>query len=169
LDRNPASGAWDRAMSWIGEYLPMGDEVFLYYGGYAAGHKPDRNSGGRQIGMARMRLDGYASLRGGSKPGALETPPIQFAGNRLTLNIDGARANGEARVGLQDASGNPLTGFSLNDCDPIRNDDVAHTVRWRGKADLSSLANKRIRLQIRLRSADLYAFQFRRVQRSESQ
>lgn len=160
LDRNPVSGAWDRAVTWIGEYLPMGDEVFLYYGGYATGHKPGLNSGGRQIGMARMRLDGYASLRGGPKPGALQTPLIQFEGNRLALNVDSSQANGEVRVGLQDAGGNPLTGFSLADCDPICSDDVAHTVTWKGKADLSSLSDKRIRLQIRLQSADLYAFQF---------
>ena len=161
LDRNPVSGTWDRAVTWIGEYLPMGDEAFLYYGGYSKGHKPGKSSGGRQMGLARMRLDGYASLRGGPEPGTLETPVLEFSGNRLSLNVDSTQANGEVRVGLQDASGNPLAGFTLDDCDPIRSNKVAQTVSWKGNPDISTLADKRIRLQIRLRSADLYAVQFR--------
>ncbi len=165
LDRNPASGTWDRAVTWVGEYLPMGDEVFLYYGGYAAGHKPGKDSGGRQIGMARMRLDGYASLRSGPEPGILETPLLQFGGNRITLNVDSAQAGGEVRVGLLDAEGNRVPGFSLNDCDPIRSNDVAHLVTWQGNADFPPLTDRKVRLKIHLRSADLYALQFRKVRR----
>ena len=160
LDRNPVSGTWDRAVTWIGAYLPVGDEAFLYYGGYSTGHKPGRNTGGRQIGMARMRIDRYASLRAGSQPGDLETPVMESAGSRLTLNVNSSRANGEVRVEIQGARGNPVPGFSLNDCDPIRSDDVAYAVTWRGDADLSSLAGKRIKLRIHLRSADVFAVRF---------
>jgi len=43
LDRDPARGSWDHAMTWIGAAVPVGDEVFFYYGGYARGHKVGRN------------------------------------------------------------------------------------------------------------------------------
>ncbi|HEX5273550.1 MAG TPA: hypothetical protein VFW33_23805, partial [Gemmataceae bacterium] len=54
LDRNPEKGSWDHAMAWVGGALPVGDEVYFYYGGYARGHKvaADRE---RQIGLARMK------------------------------------------------------------------------------------------------------------------
>ena len=44
-------------MTWIGACLPVGDEVFLYYGGYARGHKVESTTE-RQLGMARLRKDG---------------------------------------------------------------------------------------------------------------
>ena len=34
---DPQQGAWDHAHAWIDEQLPVGDEVYLYYGGYARG------------------------------------------------------------------------------------------------------------------------------------
>ena len=39
LNRNTNNGTWDHAMSWIGFAIPVGDEVYIYYGGYAHGHK----------------------------------------------------------------------------------------------------------------------------------
>ena len=39
LSRNPENGSWDHAMAWMSSALPVGDEVFFYYGGYARGHK----------------------------------------------------------------------------------------------------------------------------------
>ncbi len=161
LDRNPVSGTWDRAMTWIGDRLPMGDEVYLYYGGYAAGHKPDRNTGGRQLGMAKLRKDGYASLRAGKDGGTLLTPLLVFAGGGLELNVDASGKGAEVRAELQDASGQALEGFSIDKCDPIHGDCVAHEVTWSGKSDVSSLVGKPIRLHVRMHSADLYAFEFR--------
>jgi len=48
----------------------------------------------------------------------------------------------------------------MDHCDPIQTDSVAHSVSWQGGADLSRLAGTAIRLKIKLRSTDLYAFQF---------
>jgi hypothetical protein len=58
LDRDPGRGTWDHAMSWIGAAVPVGDEVFFYYGGYARGHKVEPATE-RQIGLARMKRDRY--------------------------------------------------------------------------------------------------------------
>ena len=87
------------------------------------------------------------------------TPPLEFQGNRLELNI-AVEAMGEARVELQDEGRNPLPGFSLEDCDMVLFNDVAHTVRWNGIEDISSLAGKPVRMKIIMRSAKLFAFQY---------
>jgi len=162
LDRNPVSGTWDRAMAWIGDQLPMGDDVYLYYGGYATGHKPGMHTGGRQLGMAKLRKDGYASLRAGARGGTILTPLFTFVGERLELNVDATGKDAEVQVEILDAAERPLEGFSLRECDPIRGDRVAHAVTWRGKPDVSSVAGKPVKLHIALRSADLYAFEFTR-------
>ena len=61
---------------------------------------------------------------------------------------------------IQDEAGKPIPGYTLNDCDRILTNDVAHVVRWKGNADVTPLAGKPIRLKITMRSAKLYAFQF---------
>jgi hypothetical protein len=55
LPRNPSTGTWDHAMSWGDCQCPVDDDVFIYYGGYARGHKVERFTE-RQIGLARMSL-----------------------------------------------------------------------------------------------------------------
>ena len=158
LDRSPQSGAWDRAMTWVGACLPVDDELFIYYGGYARGHKVESGTE-RQLGMARLRKDGYMSLRADEVGGSLRTHPVVFAGDRLELNIDSA--TGLTRVEIQDVDGDPIEGFTLDDCDPIRIDDVATVVTWRGgDANVSSLAGQNVYLRFELQSSDLYAFQF---------
>lgn len=159
LDRNPQPGSWDRAMTWISDELPIGDEVFLYYGGYARGHKIEPRSE-RQIGVARIRKDGYMSLRAGSAGGWMRTHPLVFHGRRLEVNLDPGKT-GQLRVEIQDIAGNPAPGYTLDDCDAIRSNSVAGKVTWRGQADVGRLAGKVVRLKFVLSDADLYAFQFR--------
>ena len=61
LDRNPDPGSWDHAMAWMSAAVPVGDEMLLYYGGYARGHKVEPKTE-RQIGLARMKRDRYVAL-----------------------------------------------------------------------------------------------------------
>jgi hypothetical protein len=160
LDRNPRPGTWDRAMSWITSVVPVGDEIFFYYGGYALGHKVGAGTGGRQIGLARgLRRDRYVARSAGDSPGWLVTPPLAFRAGRLLINVE-PRAGGSVRVGLLDAGGRVVPGFEAAACDPIRSDSLAAAVSWRGQSDLSRFAGKAIRLRFELRSADLFAFRF---------
>lgn len=106
-----------------------------------------------------LRLDGFASVRGAARGGELLTKPISFQGKELRLNF-ATSAAGSLRVEFQDSNGNAMPGFSLADCEPLFGDSVERGVRWKGGADVSSLAGKPVRLRIELRDADLFAFQF---------
>lgn len=66
----------------------------------------------------------------------------------------------EARVGIQDEKGHAIAGFARADCDRILFNDVAYTVKWKGKSDVSVLSGRPVRLRLCMRSAKLYAFQF---------
>jgi len=156
LDRNPTPGSWDHAMTWIGAQIIVGDETFLYYGGYASGHKVERFTE-RQIGLARMRRDRYVSRDAGETAGTLRTRPIRFAGSALTVNAD---VEGELRVRLIDSGGAAIEGFDGRDADPIRGDSLAHPVKWKGS--LASLRGKDVRIEFSLRRAKLYGFAFER-------
>jgi len=152
LDRHPEKGAWDHAMSWIDCQLPVGDEVFLYYGGYARGHKVDRFTE-RQVGLVRMPRDRYVSRDAGEAPGTLRTPLVQIEGAGITLNVDAA--GGEAAAQVLGEDGKPVRGFAYADMEPIRTDSLAAPVRW--KRPLTAVKDRPVRLEVRLRNAKLYA------------
>ena len=87
------------------------------------------------------------------------TPPMIFEGSRLELNID-TSAGGFARVEILDERGKPIPGFTYHDADELNGNNVNMPVSWNGNQDLSSLKGKPVRLNIRMRAAKLYAFQF---------
>ena len=103
-----------------------------------------------------FRMDGFVSTRAAGE-GSLVTKPLTFSGSELSLNI---ASKGGTRLELQDAAGQPLPGFALEDCQPLTGDFIDQTVAWKG-GSLAALAGRPVRLRAVLRDADLYAFQFR--------
>jgi hypothetical protein len=67
---------------------------------------------------------------------------------------------GEAWVEIQDASGNAIPNFRMEDCVSVDRNGVAQEVWWKQGPDVSSLAGQEIRLRIKMRSSKFYAFQF---------
>jgi hypothetical protein len=153
MDRNPEPHSWDRAMTWGDCLLPVDDENFIYYGGYARGHKVERYKE-RQIGFARMKRDRFVSRDAGGDTGVLRSPTVLLDGSNLTINADIA---GELRVAILDKGGQPLGGFAASDCEPIKGDSLSHAVRW--KAGLASLNRAPVQLEFQLRNASLYSFE----------
>jgi hypothetical protein len=139
-------------MTWADCQLPVGDEVFIYYGGYAHGHKVERFTE-RQIGLARMKRDRYVSRDAGAEEATLRTPPVVIGGAAITVNAD---VRGDLRARVLDESGAPIEGFDAADCTPVTGDSVAHPLHW--KRDLSTLGGKPVQLEFVLRDAELYAF-----------
>jgi hypothetical protein len=153
MDRGPA-GAWDHAMTWGDEQLIVGDETFVYYGGYRQGHKTERFTE-RQIGLARVPRDRYVARCAGSTRGYLRTPPVTLTGARMTVN---ARIGGYLRVRLLDGAGRPIAGFDWTDCPNLTGDAIAHEVGW--SKPLASLTGTPLRLEFALKDAELYGFAF---------
>ncbi len=117
---------------------------------------------GTQVSIRRyaLRIDGFVSVNAPLSGGEIVTKPIIFDGGNLTINAETSGAGG-IQVEIQDADGNPLDGYSLEECPEIRCDSLRHTVRWEVKGgDVRPLAGRPIRLRFVLRDADLYAFQF---------
>jgi len=106
-----------------------------------------------------LRKDGFVSMHAAFVGGEFTTKPLTFEGGRLVLNFSTSAA-GAIRVEIQDADGRPIEGFALADSSEVFGDDLERTVTWKGGSDVSSLAEKTVRLHFTLSDADLYAFQF---------
>lgn len=153
LDRNPLPGSWDRAMTWGDYQLIVGEDTFLYYGGYARGHKVERLTE-RQIGLSRMKRDRYVAREAGRQGGSLRTPTAVLSGSFLAVNAD---IMGEIRVRVLDAVGKPIAGFDTKDCKPMKGDSVSQLALW--KRPLSALKGRPVQLEFHMRSARLYGFE----------
>jgi len=152
LDRDPRQGAWDHAHAWIDEQVAVGDATYLYYAGYARGHKVNRFEE-RQIGLLKMKRDRYVARE--AESGTFTTPLLKIEGDAIALNVDASR--GEARVQVLDDSGNALPGFGRADCDPIRGDSLDAVVKWKG----GKLPRTPVRLGFALKDARLFAIEVR--------
>jgi len=163
LDRGP-TGSWDRSHAWIDEQVIVGEEVYLYYGGYRSGHKANRFEE-RQIGLVRMPLDRYvARMPEPDREAVLVTTPLRINGRfrRLLLNA-AAEPSGSVRVGVLEDE-RPIAGLDLESCRPVAGDGLRLAVVWKDTDHtaqrLAGLEGRVVRLEFRIREARLFAFDF---------
>jgi hypothetical protein len=107
-----------------------------------------------------LRTDGFASVHTGADVGKMLTRALRFSGKQLVLNYS-TSAGGSLRLEIQDQSGQPLRGFTLDDCPLIVGDHIERVVSWKKGEDVSALAGKTVRLRFVMQDADLYALRFR--------
>ncbi len=155
VPRGPA-GSFDKdGVKPPAQIVTHDDEHWIFYGGMDERHY----SRGRHlnIGLAKLRLDGFVRLAAGDKPGTAVTKPFKLEGNRLEVNVD-ARA-GRIQIEMLDADGKPIPGFSGNDAPEYQAvDDLRLKCAWKKHKDLSVLKGRVVRIRFRLRNARLYAF-----------
>lgn len=87
------------------------------------------------------------------------TKPIKFLGQEFEVNYSTSAA-GHIRVEIQDPTGTPIPGYTLDDCPAVVGDKIRHVVAWESGADVSSLTGKPVCLRFAMCDAGLYSFRF---------
>ena len=87
------------------------------------------------------------------------TKEFTFSGQSLSLNY-ATSAAGEITVEIMTPSRQPIEGFRASDCEAIIGNEISRVVKWNGKADLTELAGRPIRLRFALKDADLFSLKF---------
>jgi hypothetical protein len=165
-----APGNWDEGMIEASTLIERGDELWIYYSGTGALHTYEslqtlgKLVGGRRrmgaVGLAKLRRDGFVSLRAGSEEGVIITRQISLGSiNQLVLNADASR--GSIVVEILDPVLDPIAGRGRAEARPISGDALEHVVTWKDGSALSGLRGRTVRLRIWLRDADLYSLQLR--------
>ena len=106
-----------------------------------------------------MRIDGFASLSADYQGGEMTTKAFTFTGDQLEINYATSAAGG-IRIEIQDEQGKAIPAYSLNEAQEIIGNEISRIVLWNGQSDISSLANKPIRLRFVMKDADVYSFRF---------
>jgi hypothetical protein len=152
IPNDPVPGRWDHAMAWGDEQILVGNETYIYYGGYERGHKVARYDE-RQIGLATMPRDRYVAREADLNPGRLVTRPLLLNGSDLTIN---AQVVGALRVRLLDRDFEPLSGFDWTE---LKGDSIELHPDW--TEPVSSLNGKAVRLEFELTDTRLFGFAIR--------
>lgn len=165
LDARREHGSWEYGYieSSAGMVLIVGDELWIYYSAYAGDPTriatPSWHTSGTYangaVGLARLRRDGFASLRPGAPASVARTRPLRFEGARLFVNAE--TAGSVLSVAVLDEAGQPLPGLAHEDCLGFRGNSTRAEIRWKTR-DLSGLGETKASLQFRLDRGDLYVF-----------
>ncbi len=140
--------------------IRRGDELWFYYSGMDVRHRPnipkviDEYRGG--IHLAKLRLDGFVSLRAGEERGFVDTRPVMLEGKRLYINAT-AEA-GQITAEITDPEGRTvLAGWERGQCVVVTGDQMRAELSWSGR-ELTELQGKSVRIRFHLKNADLYSF-----------
>jgi len=152
FDRNYTNGTWDHAMAWMDCQLSVGDAVFIYYGGYASGHKSNPTTE-RQLGMVRLKRDRYVAREVGEAEGTLRTRLVRLGATSLSINADAS--TGFIRVRVLDERGEGISGFGFSDCRPVTGDSLAAPIEW--TRSLAEIVGEPMHLEFLLKNARLFA------------
>jgi hypothetical protein len=107
-----------------------------------------------------LRTDGFVSVNAPFGGGELVTKPIRFSGRELVVNYATGAAGG-IRVEIQDESGVPVPGYTLDDAAETIGDEIERVVAWKNGPDVGKLAGQPVRLRFVMKDADLYSIRFR--------
>ena len=139
--------------------IRRGDELWFYYSGIDVRHRPnmprviDEYRGA--IYLAKLRVDGFVSLRAGEQAGRVDTRPVLVEGRRLFVNVS---ASGALRAEITGPDGRTaLPGWGAGQCVPVKGNHFRAEVVWPDR-DLTELSGKRVRIRFYLQNTDLYSF-----------
>ena len=165
-DRQPfvplGEGAdWDRGVIYGSTLLEVENEVYVYYAGTPMRHvKDDLQHAGETIdgqlwgifgGLAKLRKDGFVSLRADNESGEVITQPVEFTGKAVRFNAQ-TSDQGEITMQLLDIKCSPLSGI-----EEMRFQGEELDGNWDLPAHIrENLKGNRLRLRITLRNADLF-------------
>ena len=155
-------GEFDSHLIYTASYpIRVGNETWLYYGGWNGDHGTSNRSS--EIGIAKWRLNGFASLDCGSEEGVITTSFLIFNGSTLHVNAK-VESGGYIKVELLDENDNVIQGFEKDSCTAIEGDQVDHIVRWGGKINLINLEGQTIKIRFYCKNSELYSFEFKEMQ-----
>ncbi len=145
-------GSWDDGMIFCAPMINHGDKTLVYYGAWDGPHNTKTRRSG--IGLATLRLNGFVSLSA-KTVGSVTTHPMKNAEGPLLVNANAL--GGSLKAEILDAEGKPIPGYTVDDCLPIKNDDITQVVRWNNHTELPDYKNS-LSIHFSIDKASLFGF-----------
>jgi hypothetical protein len=116
----------------------------------------DFGAAGGGLGLATLRVDGFASLNADYTGGSVTTSLFLTRGKELHVNV---KADvGQLQAEVLDEQNFTIPGFTRDDCNPVQADSCDGTVRWKENPTLGKLQGRPIRLKFYLQNVRFYSY-----------
>ena len=129
---NGDQGSWDCGMIFTAPLINYSNQTLIYYGGWNGSHNQKNRQSG--IGLAILRKNGFVSLDTGPVTGTVTTHAMHNLQGPLLVNADAS--SGSLVAELLDLNGNPIPGYTANECIPMKSDGFEVPIRWRYYSEL---------------------------------
>jgi len=144
------------------EPVVMGDELWFYYSGWDQVHVNKGNPWDpvypkAAVGLARIRLDGFCSMRAGKKEGWMISRREVFNTPRVEINAACA-PGGHVTAELVDRNNAVIRGFEKNNCIPFTGDSTRGELSWKTKEFPPEYIDKDKKVKFYLKKANLYSY-----------
>ena len=163
-----SEGQWDS--DWVGlassPPIEADGSLLFYYEGRNLSHQKLNPFPRGAVGLAALPKDRFCAIEAGPVEGFLTTKPFTWAAGELRVNVNAQSSagvtdhfvlGGFARIEVLDESGEPIPGFTHDECEPCHGNNPSWKPPWSGGKDLKDLRGKAISLRIYLCNARLYA------------
>jgi len=152
--------------SWDADYLgptktgpvEVGDELWFYYFGARNASREDVEAWSLQMGLAKLRRDGFASLNAGDTPGQLITRPMTFKGKHLFVNAE-VGEGGWVKAAILTRDSDSMESYTLADSVAATEDATKSRMTWKSKQQVATSSDDHLRFVFQLKNAKLYSFQ----------
>ena len=153
------SHSWEDGMVRISQnFITVGDQIFLYYGGVNGPHTGQKFKRIERVhkpmlGLATLRRDGFVSLDAGKEEGYLLTKPLTIDNQELHINVDASC--GYLVIIITDDQGDQIDGYTSPH---ITGDHLNLNVTF--DRPIKELMGKKVRLKFQLKKSSLYSYWF---------
>jgi hypothetical protein len=141
--------------------VTLDDEIRIYsVGGVSAHGTPvpaDLKQKAKGMLLHTLRRDGFMYFRTRGYWGEFTTRPFAVFDGGFTMNA--MAKTGEVRVEIRSDKNEPVEGYTLDDCVPLKfGDSLKHPLQWKSRKNLDELIGKVIRLRAKFYNARVYSF-----------
>ena len=150
------AGNWDSGMVLTSRApVQVGKELWFYYSGTNRAHDEPRVQAA--IGLAKMRLDGFCSMRSEKEEGWLITRREPMRSARLMINARTGSA-GYIKAEVLDRKNKVVPGYSQDLCQPFCGDEVSHEIGWQSPRSPTLPDANDFKIRFLLKDAELFSY-----------
>jgi hypothetical protein len=154
---NSPSHAFDSGLAFASRApVVMGDELWFYYSGWDQAHE-DYEGVDCSVGLAKLRIDGFCSMRAGDEEGWLISRREMFNTPKIIINAR-CRPNGYVAAEILDRNNNPIPGFEWYYSKAFSGDSVRGELTWKTAKFAPKWIDKDKKIRFRIKNADLYSY-----------
>ncbi|MCM4156993.1 hypothetical protein [Gramella sp. AN32] len=156
---------WGNVQSTNGSPLIIGDWLYFYLSGRRLNHILWDSY--MSTGLAKLRRDGFVSMRAGNNEGTIITRSLRFKGTYLFVNAN--VAHGQLKAEIIDGNFKPIPGFTKQESSGmLLEDKTKYGLSWKNRTNLSELMDKKIQIKFYMRKGDFYSFWISKYSSGES-